>query len=137
VVTGHGEMDSVVSSLRAGALDFMSKPVKFPELGVTLEKAFEKIRLLKEVNNKNRILEKELKARIKAETTVVNKQKVIDDIARQLIECDEALQQEISERIQTEILLSKNREMHKLMHAMLSFTCDVNKHDGHCLEKFF
>ena len=46
MITGHGKMETVVEALRAGAADFLTKPVKFLELDAVLEKSL-RIRNLK------------------------------------------------------------------------------------------
>ncbi|MBD3182469.1 response regulator [Candidatus Poribacteria bacterium] len=38
IITGHGNMDSAIQSLRLGALDFLTKPVKLLELDVIIER---------------------------------------------------------------------------------------------------
>ena len=38
IVTGHGNMDTVVQALRLGAADFLTKPIKLLELDASLEK---------------------------------------------------------------------------------------------------
>jgi len=39
IITGHGNMEVAVQALRLGAVDFLTKPVKFLELDAVLEKA--------------------------------------------------------------------------------------------------
>jgi len=39
IVTAHGNMETVIRALRAGAVDFLPKPVRFRELDAVLEKA--------------------------------------------------------------------------------------------------
>ena len=39
LITAHGTMETVVQALRLGAVDFLSKPVKFLELDAVIEKA--------------------------------------------------------------------------------------------------
>ena len=46
IVTAHGNMETVIRSLRAGAVDFLPKPVRFRELDAVLEKA-RQVRALK------------------------------------------------------------------------------------------
>jgi two-component system response regulator HydG len=48
LVTAFGSLQSAVGALRAGAYDFISKPIQFPELLVTLEGALEHRRLKRE-----------------------------------------------------------------------------------------
>ena len=43
VITGHGDMDSAIESLRYGASDFINKPVRDEALRIAIERAQEKI----------------------------------------------------------------------------------------------
>lgn len=45
MLTGHGDMELAVKSLRLGATDFLTKPVSDAALSVALERAFERRRL--------------------------------------------------------------------------------------------
>tara|TARA_Y100000589_G_scaffold201448_1_gene190101 strand:- start:4220 stop:5689 length:1470 start_codon:yes stop_codon:yes gene_type:complete len=45
VYTGHGDMETAVSSLRAGAYDYLQKPINVEELAHIVDKAVEKQRL--------------------------------------------------------------------------------------------
>lgn len=49
LVTGMGSMDSAVAALRAGAYDFLSKPVDANMLGLTLKRAIDHRKLREEV----------------------------------------------------------------------------------------
>jgi DNA-binding NtrC family response regulator len=63
IITGHGNMDLAIQALRAGAADFLTKPIKLPELDAVLEKASrlhdlrKKERRLKETIGEIQILE--------------------------------------------------------------------------------
>jgi len=46
IITAHGNMDTVIRALRAGAVDFLPKPVRFRELDAVIEKA-RQVRALK------------------------------------------------------------------------------------------
>ncbi len=46
IVTAHGNMETVIRALRAGAVDFLPKPVRFRELDAVIEKA-RQVRALK------------------------------------------------------------------------------------------
>lgn len=41
IITGHGEIESAVQAMKSGAVDYLTKPVRFAELDVTLQKALE------------------------------------------------------------------------------------------------
>ncbi|MEK7232789.1 MAG: sigma-54 dependent transcriptional regulator [Elusimicrobiota bacterium] len=49
VMTGHGSIDTAVAAMRAGAFDYMTKPVEPEELNIVLDKALEHRRLVHEV----------------------------------------------------------------------------------------
>jgi DNA-binding NtrC family response regulator len=49
VVTGHGSMESAVAAIRAGAYDFITKPVDMKMLSLTLARALQQRRLRDEV----------------------------------------------------------------------------------------
>ncbi|MBI4376865.1 MAG: sigma-54-dependent Fis family transcriptional regulator [Elusimicrobia bacterium] len=49
LITGHGSVDSAVAAMKAGAFDYLTKPVEPEELGIVLAKAMERRRLLGEV----------------------------------------------------------------------------------------
>jgi len=53
ILTGHGNMDMAIQALRLGAVDFLSKPVKLPELEAVLEKS-SKVRELKKIQKRLR-----------------------------------------------------------------------------------
>ncbi len=48
MITGFGTMETAIQALRNGAYDFLKKPVNPEELIVSLNRGFEKIRLIKE-----------------------------------------------------------------------------------------
>lgn len=49
VMTGHGSIDTAVAAMRAGAFDYLTKPVEPEELNMVLDKALEHRGLLHEV----------------------------------------------------------------------------------------
>ena len=49
VLTGHGSLESAVSAMRAGAYDYLTKPVNTEVLSVSVERALEHGRLRREV----------------------------------------------------------------------------------------
>jgi DNA-binding NtrC family response regulator len=42
VMTAHGAIESAVAAMRAGASDYLSKPLNLDELGILLERALER-----------------------------------------------------------------------------------------------
>ena len=51
VVTGHGTVDSAVRAMKSGAFDYLQKPVDPEALGLIVNKALERQRLLREVEH--------------------------------------------------------------------------------------
>jgi DNA-binding NtrC family response regulator len=49
VITGHGSVDSAVEAMKAGAYDYLTKPVDPDDLVLTLNKALERVRLRRQV----------------------------------------------------------------------------------------
>ena len=48
ILTGNADVESAISTMRLGAFDYLTKPPKFEELGVRVEKAGEKTALERE-----------------------------------------------------------------------------------------
>ena len=51
MITGYGSIDSAVESMKNGAFDYISKPFHLEELSVKIDKAVERIRLTKQLND--------------------------------------------------------------------------------------
>ncbi len=51
MITGDPQLDDIKAALRMGAFDFVSKPLDFDELGVTIQNALENTRLRTEVES--------------------------------------------------------------------------------------
>ena len=56
MMTAHGTIDSAVEAMKMGAFDYLAKPLEREDLILTVQRAFERIMLLKE----NRVLQKKL-----------------------------------------------------------------------------
>src|SRR5512136_135278 len=56
IMTAHGTIDSAVEAMKKGAFDYLEKPLEREDLLLTLQRAFERIMLLRE----NRALHKRL-----------------------------------------------------------------------------
>ena len=66
MITGHGDMDSVIKSMRLGASDFFNKPFSLIDIQSSIERTKRFLELnhkLKEVQFSNTLLSKELKRR--------------------------------------------------------------------------
>jgi len=61
VISGVGGMDDVIKALRFGAIDYINKPVDSKLLQHSIEKAFEKVKLL----NENKLYQEKLKSFVK------------------------------------------------------------------------
>src|SRR3954468_8347249 len=47
VITGHGDVQTAVEAMKAGAANYLQKPINLPELRAQVDKAAEKVRLVK------------------------------------------------------------------------------------------
>ena len=56
IITGHGEQELAVKALRAGAIDYLQKPINLDELLCSIDKAIEKISLHRTSLYRNREL---------------------------------------------------------------------------------
>jgi len=63
VVTGHGDMDSAIESLKYGASDFINKPVRFEALLLALERAKQKIAMSSQLKDYTKNLEQKIEER--------------------------------------------------------------------------
>lgn len=66
MMTAHGSVDSAVEAMRKGAFDYLEKPLERDNLILTLQRAFERIGLVRE----NRVLQK----RVQSIATIPNMQ---------------------------------------------------------------
>jgi len=57
VLTGHEDIETTIEAMKAGAINYLAKPVNFDELLVTLQKAQEKCRLQQNFKDQQRQLE--------------------------------------------------------------------------------
>lgn len=48
LITGYGTLNSAIDAIRAGAYDYLTKPFKVEELCIVVDRAIEKLRLLRE-----------------------------------------------------------------------------------------
>ncbi|HWR40870.1 MAG TPA: sigma-54 dependent transcriptional regulator [Patescibacteria group bacterium] len=68
--TGHGDMESAVAALRAGAYDYLLKPINIDELAAVINRVMEFQRLRRE----NRILTQQFDAEVAAATMETNRE---------------------------------------------------------------
>ena len=50
IITGHGTVDTAVDCMKQGAYDFITKPAKFEELDIVVDRALEKRSLVKQLD---------------------------------------------------------------------------------------
>src|SRR3974390_3452510 len=77
MISGHGNIETAVSAIRAGAYDFIEKPFKADRLVIIAERALEASRLKREVSD--------LRTRAGAADRIVGKSTAINQL-RQVIE---------------------------------------------------
>src|SRR5438132_1628108 len=57
VITGHGDVQTAVEAMKAGAANFLEKPVNLPDLRATVDRVAERLRLLRANKELKRQLE--------------------------------------------------------------------------------
>jgi two-component system, NtrC family, response regulator HydG len=78
VITGHGDVQTAVEAMKAGAANFLEKPINLVELRSTVEKAAERLRLTKA----NRELKRQLDEKFGFEGVVGGSVRMHDIIAK-------------------------------------------------------
>jgi len=63
VVTGYATMEGAISAMRQGAYDYVTKPIDFDFLRISIERAFERIRLAKTLRSYTEALETRVRER--------------------------------------------------------------------------
>jgi DNA-binding NtrC family response regulator len=66
LMTAHGSIDSAVDAMRRGAFDYLTKPLERDDILLTVRRAVERTRLLRE----NRLLQEQLRDRFRVENIV-------------------------------------------------------------------
>jgi two-component system response regulator HydG len=78
VITGHGDVTTAVEAMRAGAANYLQKPVGLEELRTMVDKAAERFRLSQD----NRLLKQQLDEKFGFEGLIGNSPKLLDIINR-------------------------------------------------------
>src|SRR5437879_637695 len=78
VITGHGDVTTAVEAMRAGAANYVQKPVGLEELRTMVDKAAERFRLAQD----NRQLKAQLDEKFGLERLIANSPKFLDVITR-------------------------------------------------------
>lgn len=76
VVSGHGDMDTVIRAMRLGAIDYLKKPFRRMDIQIAIERTRKFIQLshqMKEVEEKNSLISKNLEERIERNFIGVSK----------------------------------------------------------------
>lgn len=58
VITGHGDVDTAIDAMRAGAVNYIKKPASVDELDMAIAKALEKLHLIRDARSQQIELEK-------------------------------------------------------------------------------
>ena len=101
VVTGFSDLKTAISTMGAGAFNYLQKPVDFVELGVVIEKGLEKRKLLQDVQNKQQQLEEYR----------CNLEELVEKRTAALSAANRQLQREIDERRTLEISLREAKAL--------------------------
>lgn len=54
IITAHGDMESAIQALKRGAFDYINKPFELDEIGILIERALKKSKLVREVEHHRR-----------------------------------------------------------------------------------
>ncbi len=95
VVTGYSDLKTAIDVMGAGAFNYLSKPVDFNELDVSIQKGLERRHLLQDIQNKQKQLE-EYRQHL---------EKLVEKRTSALTTTNKALEKEIEERKQLEVCL--------------------------------
>jgi two-component system response regulator AtoC len=60
LITAYGEIDMAVEAMKNGAHDFLQKPIEFPRLEDSVQRASEKVAMYRELNHYKQVRHKEL-----------------------------------------------------------------------------
>ncbi|MBF0343789.1 MAG: response regulator [Nitrospirae bacterium] len=85
VITGHGDIDTAVEAMRLGAINYLSKPIGIEELGLAIDRGFERQHLIRSLREKQESLEKtnyELRNEIIDRRAVEQRQEIINSILK-------------------------------------------------------
>jgi DNA-binding NtrC family response regulator len=82
VLTGHGTIEDAVAAMRAGAFDFLTKPVNLDHLSILVKRALE----ARELTRKNRELEAEVEAQRRSSSIIgkSSEMKKVFDLVRRV-----------------------------------------------------
>jgi DNA-binding NtrC family response regulator len=108
IITGHKDQELAIRSLRAGASDYITKPINLDELLFSIKKATEKINL-----NRNRLYRNR---ELKISSEIISKMN--DELERRIKERSQELSQTQAQLIQTSKLATLGEMSAGLAHEM-------------------
>jgi DNA-binding NtrC family response regulator len=68
IVSAHGDMDTVITALRNGAIDYLKKPFRHSDIQIAIQRTrrfLDLHRVIKDMEEKNSLISKDLQSRIK------------------------------------------------------------------------
>ena len=114
VVTGHGGMESAGAAMRLGAVDYLRKPVGVEELDVAIQKALEKVALIRSLRERQGELEA-------ANAKLAEKNRELERLRKEL---EAAVETESRGRRAAEVELARTRLRECVVEVMaLSLQC--------------
>ncbi len=121
VVSAYGDMQNIRKAMNVGAFDFLTKPLDFQDVKITLAKAVEHVWQLKKALEQERLAREVLK-RAKEELEIRVKERTAE-----LLEANKALQTakeaaEVANRTKSEFLANMSHEIRTPMNAILGFS---------------
>ena len=90
IITGHGDMDTVIQSMRLGAIDFLNKPFQHADVKIAIERTSKFITMqqkLERVQKRNSLISRELENNI--ERNLVGKSAAIKKVLKLSLEAAE------------------------------------------------
>lgn len=107
LMTAYADMETTISAIKQHAFDFITKPIDFPQLALSLEKGFKHLELVK--------IEKDYKAML--EKAVVEKtRELLENMAELEMAKDAALE---ASRVKSEFLDNLSHELRTPMNGVL------------------
>ncbi|MCP4112365.1 MAG: response regulator [Desulfobacteraceae bacterium] len=121
VVSAYGDMHNIRKAMNVGAFDFLTKPLDFQDVKITLAKAVEHVCQLRKALDRERSAKEVLK-RAKEELELRVKERTAE-----LMETNKALQTakeaaEVANRTKSEFLANMSHEIRTPMNAILGFS---------------
>jgi len=81
IVSGHGDMDTVIKAMRLGAIDYLRKPFRHIDIQIAIERTEKYLKLFhqyKQIKDRNSLISEELEKRI--ERNLVGESQAMKDI---------------------------------------------------------